>query len=364
MFTKLLFTAGLCIPAVAGLHGTDVAPVGDWPKPGECVSPATCTAPTAQFKRVMNVQSRQQWGDSGGYCGSLSVQAIAMNYGAWISQTQVRKAAGPGGGHGDRKNGYEILHTNIEGALDKLKLTYSAWDYTQPVPQTEPYLTWLKKQLSSGYPVVWMIYCKGDMHNTYFLANYDHVEPVWGIYSNHSLDDTTVYPDDVLVHGADYGAEGSIAGPSLYRRFEELADTKKMDGNCSNAISGPGHNEYYPCVPSDGRDWGFAITGYVGGSDKDVPVSLAVDRFDEPDIVEGAKAAEIHGTVTVTGLTAQSSYRLYRWDDYNTLPADGNYAGSNFTHSFDFVANDTTYSFTDPNSILSSGTTYYRAQAV
>ena len=29
---------------------------------------------------------------------------------------------------------------------------------------------------------------------------------VWGIFSNHSLNDTTVYDDDVLVHGADYGA--------------------------------------------------------------------------------------------------------------------------------------------------------------
>ena len=68
--------------------------------------------------------------------------------------------------------------------------------------------------------------CKGDSHDTYGIANYDHVEPVWGLYSNHSLDDHTVYPDDVLVHGADYGAFGVIEGPSLYRRFDGLADSK------------------------------------------------------------------------------------------------------------------------------------------
>ena len=71
-----------------------------------------------------------------------------------------------------------------------------------------------------------MIMCKGDSHDTYGIANYDHVEPVWGLYSNHSLDDRTVYPDDVLVHGADYGAFGAIEGPHLYRRFDGLADSK------------------------------------------------------------------------------------------------------------------------------------------
>ena len=44
--------------------------------------------------------------------------------------------------------------------------------------------------------------CKGSDHNMYNIPNatYDHLETVFGIYSNHSLTDPTVYPDDVLVH--------------------------------------------------------------------------------------------------------------------------------------------------------------------
>ena len=56
---------------------------------GECVEPATCQPPDAKYSWVGAVQSRQQWGDSGGFCGALSIQAIAMNYGAYISQDKV-----------------------------------------------------------------------------------------------------------------------------------------------------------------------------------------------------------------------------------------------------------------------------------
>ena len=33
------------------------------------------------------------------------------------------------------------------------------------------YLTWLKKHLANGEPVVWMIMCKGDSHDVYGIAN-------------------------------------------------------------------------------------------------------------------------------------------------------------------------------------------------
>ena len=46
---------------------------------------------------------------------------------------------------------------------------------------------------------------------------YTHIEPVWGVYANHSLEDLQVYPEDILVHGGDYGAQGAVEGPRLYR---------------------------------------------------------------------------------------------------------------------------------------------------
>jgi hypothetical protein len=78
--------------------------------------------------------------------------------------------------------------------------------------------------------------CKGDEHNCYDIPNatYDHIEAVYGIWSNHSLSDYTVYPDDVLVHTSDYAPDGS-ANTGYYRRFDSLIDTTEMNGNCSAA---------------------------------------------------------------------------------------------------------------------------------
>ena len=55
----------------------------------------------------------------------------------WISQDLIRKHAAPGGGHGNETLGYEILHTNIEGALESLGFEYEAFDNERtPVPQS------------------------------------------------------------------------------------------------------------------------------------------------------------------------------------------------------------------------------------
>ena len=79
-----------------------------------CVAPATCVKPPALYSRVMPVPSRAQWTDDGGYCGALSIQAIAQSFGAWISQDQARKAVGPGiGGHGVRCSNVHTPHRPV-----------------------------------------------------------------------------------------------------------------------------------------------------------------------------------------------------------------------------------------------------------
>jgi hypothetical protein len=126
-----------------------------------CQAPGTCSSPNAEYSRVMPAAPRLQWWTSGGYCGALSVQSIALGFGVWVSQDLVRKAAPPGGGHGDPADGYEILHTNIEAALENLRLVNTAFPWqTAPLPQSNAYLLWLKQQLRAGSPVVWFIMCR------------------------------------------------------------------------------------------------------------------------------------------------------------------------------------------------------------
>lgn len=114
---------------------------------------------------------------------------------------------------------------------------------------------------------------QGDGHNCYGIENatYDHIEPVWGVYSAAPLDDLTVYDDDVLVHGSDYAPDGA-ANLGYFRPFGSLVDTTAMDGNCADAQPGYGKNEMYPCV-EEVHDFGWAITGNaIGPSDAKVGV--------------------------------------------------------------------------------------------
>ena len=106
-----------------------------------------CQKPTRKFERISNTQAGYQWGDAGGYCGSWSIQRAVMAKGAWISQQQVRNHTVPGGGHDE-----EILATNIDVALQNLKIAAEGFDYKHlPVPQVDAYRKWIKKQLVNGH---------------------------------------------------------------------------------------------------------------------------------------------------------------------------------------------------------------------
>ena len=71
---------------------------------------------------------RNQWTNSGGFCGSLSTQTSALSFGAYLSQDIIRRNAPKAGGHGNPLQGYEILHTNIEATLENLHLRYESWE--------------------------------------------------------------------------------------------------------------------------------------------------------------------------------------------------------------------------------------------
>jgi hypothetical protein len=93
----------------------------------------------------------------------------------------------------------------------------------------DSYTRWLKKQLGLGRGVIWFIMCGMMSHKCYNIPNapYDHVEPILGIYSNYSLNDTTVYPNDVLVHASNVGLDGD-KNTGYYRRFDTLFDSVKF----------------------------------------------------------------------------------------------------------------------------------------
>ena len=85
-----------------------------------------------------------------------------------------------------------------------------------------------------------------------------------------------------------------------------------------------------------------------------MPVSLDVNQPREPDTRSGAKPGRLLGEVSVSDLAPGTQYAIWRWDsteaafDYSGAPA----------HVFTSTA--ATYTWADPNHIMSDSATYYR----
>lgn len=331
----------------------------------DCVEPGVCVPPS-DYKYVTgrNAIPRVQWGSEGGFCGSVSIQTIALTYGFWVSQDLVRKATPDNGqgGHGNPDDGYEVLHTNIEDGLDNLGISYNSWDWENEVhPQGPNYLAWLKSELLNNHGVVQFILCKGDAHSCYDGSPYDHIEPFFKLYTNHEVTDTTVYPDDVVVHASDYAPDGKM-NLGYFRNMSSLLDTIDMEGNCKDAQPGWGYNEMYPCIYDD-VTYGYSITGLVDANTGALPLELYVNSTEEPNIRQHKPPSLLQGHVVVSGLTDGAAYFLYRWDDYNTFPRNGDYENSTYTAKFSFTASGDSYDYYDGQLFLSSGSVIYRCVA-
>jgi hypothetical protein len=117
------------------------------------------------------------------------------------------------------------------------------------------------------------------------------------------------------------------------------------------------------CVPRD-VDYGVAVSGVTDAQHVTLPITMTVPGTSEPNVSQGATASQMTATVTVSGLTTGLAYALLRYDDYRNVPTNTSAAGflaSQFTHRTDFTATGATWTFVDPVTFISSGTTYYRA---
>lgn len=353
--------AALTMQAGFALHGSPSMKRAD--QSGPCVAPGICTPPNAAYSRVIldGNYAGVQWESSGGFCGAFSTQHAALAFGAWISQDYVRRAnrdqPGPHHMHGDPTVGYEVMPSNVAYTATHLRLNFDEWDYTQPSPQAPAYKKWLKSHLVKGHPVVWFPICKGDPHQCYPDScpnggSCDHVEPMVGIFSNHSLDDPTVYDDDWILHFSDQDLM------PYYRPINSLEDSLDMNGNCADAVPGFGHNEMYPCFDQD-VTYGLAVTG-LNVTGPLLPVSLfTTGAQGEPNVREGQPSVPLTGKVTVSGLKSGSSYVLYRYNGTDTLPQGPPWTGYEFKTPF--TAKGQTWTYTDPKSFDSDSAIYYLA---
>lgn len=237
----------------------------------------------------------------GGYCGAWSVQRAALTKGAYISQQQVRDHAAFGGGHDN-----EILNTNIDGTFSKLHIKAEDFQFNVlPTPQETEYLKFMKRQLVSDNPVIWMVMFAGDSYPDagYTMDNqtngvYGHIEPVVGIMSNKPLTDETVYDDDVFAYFDD------ASKSTYYASRSEVSGECKFSGRSCRASCSTGM--FGQCV-WDQRGYIYAIQD-LADERKAAPASLSISPFaSEPYTRGGASPIDITGTLTFSKLTDRKS---------------------------------------------------------
>jgi hypothetical protein len=344
---------------------------------GSCAPPSVCEQPLASFVRVQWEHPRVQWNINGGFCGSFSLQTLMMTHGAWLSEDLVRKAniGAPCFGHGNGPNsticqsakdidcissapeGCEVGPENYAQTCKGLRLDCDIWDYTQPKPQTTAYKAWLKSHLVKGTPIVWVPMLKGASNTPYGNrscpggGHFNHHEPVLGIGSNHSLNDSTVYDDDWLVHLSDENEKELV---TYYRTFGSLEDGFEMHGNCEH--SDPQRSCAYPCF-FEQATYGIAAKGF-NRKGSTLPTSIDVDRIEEPDSRDHQKPVPMHANVTVREVTAGRTYILYRFSGINSFPTSG---VRGYESKVTFTPTSDVWQYRDPRTFLSNGAVYYIA---
>jgi len=252
-----------------------------------------------------------------------------------------------------------VLPANIDAALNNLKLEHSLFDTSLPQPQSPAYLKWVKKNLAHGSPIVTFVMCKGDEHNAY--GPFDHIEPIFGLYSNHPLTDEEVYDDDYLVHGSDYAIDGD-KNQGYFRKFSSMVDTVKMEGNCKNAQDNSGghkRNEMYPCF-NDQQNYGASIQGLADPKKVSLRSNLYVSIIAEPDVRIEEKPVEMDGWLVVNDLTPGQEYVVYRYNDHANYPTDSNFHESKFDSKHEFKAEKEMYKF-KTDQIMSDSEAYFVA---
>ena len=278
--------------------------------------PPSAPAVTPIYRAGSNLPPRRQWDANFGYCGETSFVSAGLNYGQYISQYDARAIASKNARQ-SLESSQLLLGVNDVAAAKAMHLTAVAKQ--APTPS---FLTWVKSNVTAGYPVVMGVFTnQSRFYGTTNLnagdTEYDHIVTVTGITSTHPLTGpATYYADDVLTF-TDHGewTPGGLPQNTFNYPFATFPATRRQ----ANAKTGPVYSL------KNGTDYGIAITGIIDLSRETVPVRLTTSTNAEtPAMVNGSNtrpaATPVTLTATVSNLKPGTTYTLYRYSSMAAVP--------------------------------------------
>ncbi len=311
-----------------------------------------------------------------GYCGEVSFQTVALYYGVWVSQQEVRNL-----NTGGNTTAIILGDGHSEAVLGALKLHYDVWDFNnQANPQFQNFMVWAKSYLVRNLFPIFAVYVSD--HSS-FDPDYDHILPAFGIRTSDAAQ-TTFDPGDVVYYNNNVGDDHTQQTGMVWRDFGTLVQTPNDPMSTTDPIqcgdsSKPVIEQGFPwsgspnggCVPQQ-VDYGVSVTGIVDDNSATVPARLLVTNKDgsfnstEPDPNNGGKPVELRGHATCGAFDAPlvpgKSYTLLRYNSLAKVPTSGNaqfFAGaSDVQHAFTATANE--YTWDDPTAFLNTAVVVYR----
>lgn len=322
-------------------------------------------APAVSYRVSNPIPPRTQWNANSGYCGETSFISAGLNYGQYLSQYDTRAIASPNIRQ-SLPDSQLLLGVNDVAAAKKMHLTAVPFNTAQQ-KTTAQFLTWVKTNVTAGYPVVIGVYTNelrfdGDTDPNAGYDEYDHIVPVTGFSSDHPLTaPAAFYADDVITFNDNAiwtGTPNGLPQNTFAYALGSFPATRQQ----ANAAAGPVYSL------SNAKNYGIAITGVADLNRETVPVRLTTSTVGEsPAIAEGSSTRPapepVALTITVSGLTAGKTYNLYRYNSMSAVP-DSNFNANaiNAAQKWTIVATGST--FTTTQTVLSSDTAAYRAVPV
>jgi hypothetical protein len=348
-----------------GVGGLAIVVAAALAVPGTPTVPAASAVPAAGYRVDNPIPPRTQWNANHGYCGETSFISAGLNYGQYLSQYDARAIASPNIRQ-SLPDSQLLLGVNDVPAAAAMHLTAVPFNTAQQTT-TAQFLTWVKTNVTAGYPVVIGVYTnefrfEEDTDPDAGSDEYDHIVPVTGFSSNHPLaPPAAYYTDDAITfndNGIWTGTPDGVPQNVFSYQIGSFPATRRQ----ANAAAGPVYSL------SNAKNYGIAITGVSDLNHETVPVRLTTSTVGEsPAMAEGSNTrpapTPLTLTITVSGLTAGKTYNLYRYSSMRAVP-DSNFNANSAkaAQQWTIVATGSTYTTTQ--TIVSNETAAYRAVPV
>lgn len=305
-----------------------------------------------------NIPPRFQWDNNLGYCGEVCLISAGLYFGQYLSQYDMRSIAIDGAPESSNEL---LLGINDSYAASQAHLNSAS--YTNNKNDSQAFLAWVKKQVLQGYPVAIGVYTNEYLfyNNTHPNAGdkeYDHIVCVTGISSNHPLTDFSYYPDD-MIHFSDNGLWGDPKNPPYH--FSYSFESFQANRTQANAQNGPIYS-----LSNSTQNYAIAITAIKDLKHETVPVRVDTNvNYESPQIRDGCnnrpQAMPLTLTITISHLTPNVAYTLYRYNDISLVPdSDFNAYADNAYEIWPIkISSGTTYTLKE--NIMSDEIAIYRA---